>query len=94
MSSFYKTIEERIRQARNRGPSIDLSEDNVKANKMAEAFKRMDGKSMLAVASEYDPSIPAMENENFIKSILDNIDQWQSELRTEMDEIQKGDQET
>lgn len=86
-----ETFDASIRMGASALEALGVERDH--SQQMAEAFKRMDGKSMLAVASEYDPSIPAMENENFIKSILDNIDQWQSELRTEMDEIQKGDQE-
>ncbi|MEP2977934.1 MAG: cation:proton antiporter [Lentilitoribacter sp.] len=59
---------------------------------MGEAFRRMDRKSMLEVADKYDPTIPAMENEEFIQSILANLDDWQRELRDEMDDIQKGAQ--
>ncbi|MBO6919596.1 MAG: cation:proton antiporter [Rhizobiaceae bacterium] len=59
---------------------------------MGEAFRRMDRKAMLDVADKYDPSIPAMENEEFIQSILANLDVWQGELSEEMEEIQKGEQ--
>ena len=59
---------------------------------MGEAFRRMDRKAMLDVADKYDPSIPAMENEEFIQSILANLDVWQGELSEEMEQIQKGEQ--
>ncbi|MEO9459959.1 MAG: cation:proton antiporter [Lentilitoribacter sp.] len=66
--------------------------DREHSIQMGEAFRRMDRKSMLEVADKYDPSIPAMENEEFIQSIIANLDEWQRELRDEMDDIQKGEQ--
>jgi CPA2 family monovalent cation:H+ antiporter-2 len=69
-----------------------LGVDREHSIQMGEAFRRMDRKSMLEVADKYDPSIPAMENEEFIQSIIANLDEWQSELRDEMDDIQKGEQ--
>lgn len=69
-----------------------LGVDREHSIQMGEAFRRMDRKSMLALADKYDPTIPAMENEEFIQSIIANLDEWQRELRDEMDEIQKGEQ--
>lgn len=66
--------------------------DREHSIQMGEAFRRMDRKSMLEVADKYDPSIPAMENEEFIQSIIANLDEWQRDLRDEMDDIQKGEQ--
>lgn len=69
-----------------------LGVDREHSIQMGEAFRRMDRRAMLDVADKYDPSIPAMENEEFIQSIIANLDEWQRDLRDEMDEIQKGDQ--
>lgn len=69
-----------------------LGVDREHSIQMGEAFRQMDRKAMLDVADKYDPSIPAMENEEFIQSILANLDEWQRDLRDEMDEIQKGEQ--
>ena len=69
-----------------------LGVDREHSIQMGEAFRRMDRKSMLEVADKYDPSIPAMENEEFIQSIIANLDEWQRDLRDEMDDIQKGEQ--
>lgn len=85
-----ETFDGSIRMGASAFEALGVERDH--SIQMGEAFRRMDRKAMLEVADKYDPSIPAMENEEFIQSILANLDEWQNDLREEMDEIQRGEQ--
>jgi CPA2 family monovalent cation:H+ antiporter-2 len=54
---------------------------------VAQAFKDMDGKAMIAVADAYDPDIPPMENEAYIAKIMEHLPQWETGLREQIAEI-------
>jgi CPA2 family monovalent cation:H+ antiporter-2 len=54
---------------------------------VAQAFKDMDGKAMIAVADAYDPDIPPMENEAYIAKIMEHLPQWEAGLREQIAEI-------
>ncbi len=81
-----ETFDGSIRMGASAFEALGVERDH--SIQMGEAFRRMDRKAMLEVADKYDPSIPAMENEEFIQSIIANLDVWQGELKDEMDEIQ------
>ena len=52
-----------------------------------QAFNEMDRKAMLDVADAYDPAIPAVENEEYVRRVREIRGPWQEELGREMKEI-------
>jgi CPA2 family monovalent cation:H+ antiporter-2 len=57
------------------------------AEELVEAFNTLDRKSMITLADLYDPDIPVMENEPYVKKVQEVSGEWTEELRQQMTEI-------
>jgi CPA2 family monovalent cation:H+ antiporter-2 len=66
-----------------------LGADRDQAQQAADAFNAIDRKGMLETASHYDPDIPVHENEAFVAKVREFSEEWEVELRKQMDDILK-----
>ncbi|MCL4107580.1 UNVERIFIED_CONTAM: hypothetical protein GTU68_022041 [Idotea baltica] len=57
------------------------------AEEMVEAFNTLDRRSMIALADLYDPDIPVMENEAYVKKVQEVQSDWLEELHDQITEI-------
>ncbi|UZD91198.1 cation:proton antiporter [Cognatishimia activa] len=82
------TYDSSLRMGRSAIEALGYSADQ--ATRMVDAFNELDRRSMLALANEYDPAIPAMENEDYMNAVREMQGDWQAELETKMKGIMAG----
>ncbi|SLN35668.1 cation:proton antiporter domain-containing protein [Pseudooctadecabacter jejudonensis] len=64
-----------------------LGHSRAKADAMSEAFNDMDRKAMLAAAEHHIPGVRGVENEAFVKAVLEARPAWDAELSERMKAI-------
>lgn len=74
-----------VRMGRSAFEALGVSREN--AEDIKEAFTTVDQRAMVEMAEHYDPDLPLMENEVFITKVREAIDEWQKELRAEVQGI-------
>ncbi|MCY0149022.1 cation:proton antiporter [Hoeflea sp. G2-23] len=84
-----ETYDSSIRMGRSAFEALGISTPHAHA--MADAFDRMDRKSMLEVASVYDPKLTLAENEPYIQKVREMMGPWRAELARQMEEIRRSD---
>ena len=84
-----ETYDSSIRMGRSAFEALGIKSEHARA--MADAFDRMDRKSMLEVASAYDPDIPLAENDAYIQKVRETLGPWREQLAREMEEIRRSD---
>ncbi|QMU59545.1 MAG: potassium transporter [Boseongicola sp.] len=87
-----ETYDSSIRMGRSAFEAMGVDKD--KAEAMADAFDRMDRKSMIEVADVYDLEIPPTENEAYIARVQEIRGPWQDQLGKEMSDIRSGNIES
>jgi CPA2 family monovalent cation:H+ antiporter-2 len=55
-----------------------------RAQMMVDAFNRADRASMIELADAYDPNIPVMENETYVKRVQDILGPREAAMNAEM----------
>tara|TARA_R110002126_G_scaffold119411_5_gene260377 strand:+ start:1583 stop:3490 length:1908 start_codon:yes stop_codon:yes gene_type:complete len=80
-----ETFDASVRMGSSALEALGVNRDH--SLEVAQAFKDMDGKAMIAVAGAYDPDIPPMENEAYIAQIMEHLPQWEAGLREKIAEI-------
>ncbi|WP_417423018.1 cation:proton antiporter [Hoeflea sp.] len=84
-----ETYDSSIRMGRSAFEALGISTPHAHA--MADAFDRMDRKSMLEVASVYDPKLTLAENEPYIQKVREMMGPWRAELARQIEEIRRSD---
>ncbi|WP_322988677.1 cation:proton antiporter [Hoeflea sp.] len=84
-----ETYDSSIRMGRSAFEALGISTPHAHA--MADAFDRMDRKSMLEVANVYDPKLTLAENEPYIQKVREMMGPWRAELARQMEEIRRSD---
>ena len=84
-----ETYDSSVRMGRSAFEALGISTPHAHA--MADAFDRMDRKSMLEVASVYDPKLTLAENEPYIQKVREMMGPWRAELARQMEEIRRSD---
>jgi len=79
------TYDSSLRMGRSAIEALGYSQEQ--AERMVSAFSEMDRKTMLLAAEHYDPDIPTLENEAYIKMIREAQGAWSAELATRMGAI-------
>jgi len=79
------TYDSSLRMGRSAIEALGYSQEQ--AERMVSAFSEMDRKTMLLAAEHYDPDIPTLENEAYIKMIREAQGDWSAELATRMGAI-------
>ena len=79
------TYDSSLRMGRSAIESLGYSQDQ--AEQMVDVFSQMDHKNMLAVAENYDPSIPASENNAYMTKVRDLKGDWELELSESLQAI-------
>ena len=64
-----------------------LGHSRAKSDAMTDAFNEMDRKGMIAAAEHHIPGVPGIENEAFVKAVMDMRDDWEAELDAKMKAI-------
>ncbi|SFS12513.1 cation:proton antiporter domain-containing protein [Yoonia litorea] len=71
-----------LRMGRSALEALDVPKE--RAQMMVEAFNRVDRASMISLASAYDPNIPVMENEPYIKRVQEVLGPREAQLHAQM----------
>jgi len=64
-----------------------LGATREQADAVKTAFDEMDRKFMINMAEHYDPEIPSLENEVYLVKIREMRDDWDRDLKAQMEEI-------
>ena len=80
-----ETYDSSLRMGRSAFRALGASAKD--AERIKEAFNEMDRKSMLALAEHYDPDVPTMENEKYIAKVREMQEDWQADLKRQIDTI-------
>jgi CPA2 family monovalent cation:H+ antiporter-2 len=83
-----ETYDSSLRMARSTFQALGATEDQAEAVK--EAFNEMDRKSMIEMATHYDSSMPAHENETYVTKVRELATVWEKQLGAQIDIILKG----
>lgn len=84
-----ETYDSSIRMGRSAFEALGIKTPHAQA--MADAFDRMDRKSMIEVASAYDPDIPLAENDAYITKVRETLGPYREELARQMQDIRSSD---
>ena len=77
-----ETYDSSLRMGRSALEALDIPKD--RAVKMVDVFNRADRSSMIALADAYDPTIPVMENEVYIKRVQEILGPRETAMNAEM----------
>jgi CPA2 family monovalent cation:H+ antiporter-2 len=80
-----ETYDSSIRMGRSAFEALGIDKSHAQA--MVDAFNRVDRRSMIEVASVYDPDIPLHENEAYIQKVKEVMGPRRDELWQEMNKI-------
>jgi CPA2 family monovalent cation:H+ antiporter-2 len=80
-----ETYDSSIRMGRSAFEALGIDKPHAQA--MVDAFNRVDRRSMIEVASVYDPDIPLHENEAYIQKVKEVMGPRRDELWQEMNKI-------
>lgn len=80
-----ETYDSSLRMGRSAVEGLGYSRDQ--AERMVEAFREMDQRSMLLGAEHYDPAIPVLENEAYLANVRKNLGDWEADLAERMTAI-------
>lgn len=80
-----ETYDSSMRMGRSALEALGASRDQ--ADQARDAFGVMDQKTMIEMAQHFDPELPLMENEEFIKQARMHSERWERELRADLDRI-------
>ena len=77
-----ETYDSSMRMGRSAIEALGYS--RPQAERMVDAFREMDHKSMLIAAEHCDPAIPVLENEAYLTSVRKTLGGWEADLTAQM----------
>lgn len=83
-----ETYDSSLRMGRSLFEALGIEREN--AERMIEVFNDLDRRAMIAVADTHQVGVAAHENDEYVARVRSMVDEWQADLRRDMDAARMG----